>query len=66
LRVSCELGFPGGPLQEDQLVFFDRLAALTRELDARFDELRRLFESEDRLRVPPTVFNALLNRPEAL
>lgn len=57
---------PGETLRDDQLAFFDRLAELTREPDAWFDELRRLYESDDRLRVPGTVFNALLNRPETL
>lgn len=57
---------PGETLRDDQLAFFDRLAELTREPDAWFDELRRLYETDDRLRVPGTVFNALLNRPETL
>ena len=42
------------------------VAALTHEPDASFAELRSLYESDERLRVPPTVFNALLNRPEAI
>jgi hypothetical protein len=53
------------PLQEDQLTLFDRLAALTREPDSSFAVLRGLGE-DDRLRVPATVFNAVLNRPEAI
>ena len=53
-------------LQEDQLAFFDRLAALTQQPEASFDELRRLYESDDRLRVPETVFNAVLNCPEPI
>ncbi|HZS09189.1 MAG TPA: transglutaminase-like domain-containing protein [Blastocatellia bacterium] len=52
------------PLTDDRLAFSDRLAALTREPDASFDELRRLYEGDDRLRVPSVVFNALLKRPE--
>ena len=51
-------------LQKDELAFFD-LAALTRQPDASFEELRRLYQRDDRVRVPPTVFNALLNRPES-
>lgn len=54
------------PMSEDTLAFFDRLAALTREPDAAFGELRELYESDERLRVPDTVFNAVLNRAEAL
>jgi hypothetical protein len=57
---------PYAQLPDDQLAFFDRLAALTREPDASFAELRRLYENDERVRVPPTVFNALLNRPEVI
>jgi hypothetical protein len=56
---------PGEPLTADQLAFFDRLAALTRTPDASFAELRTLYES-DGLHVPATVFNAVLNRSEAI
>jgi hypothetical protein len=57
---------PDEKLQDDQLVFFDRLAALTREPDASFGELRKLYAGDERLRVPPTVFNAVLTRLEAV
>jgi hypothetical protein len=57
---------PNEPLQDDQLAFFDRLAALTRAPDSSFAELRNLYEQDDRLRLPATVFNAVLNRPEAI
>jgi hypothetical protein len=57
---------PGQPLQDAQLKFFDQLAALTRDPDSSFAELRALYERDDRLRVPGTVFNALLNRPETI
>jgi hypothetical protein len=43
---------------------FDRLAALTRAPDRRVDELRRLVQDDDRLRVPPMVRNALRQRDE--
>ena len=56
----------GEPVQNDRLAFFDRLAALTRTPDASFAELRRLYDGDDRLRVPATVFNAVLNRAEAV
>ncbi|HZQ00543.1 MAG TPA: transglutaminase-like domain-containing protein [Reyranella sp.] len=42
----------------------DRLAELTRNPDENLDELRALYR-DPRLVVPPTVFNAVLNRPEA-
>ena len=57
---------PKEPLTDDQLAFFDRLAALTRAPDASFSELRTLYGGDDRLTVPATVFNAVLNRPEAI
>jgi len=53
----------GATLSEDQLGFFDRLADLTREPDASFAELRRLYESSP---VPPIVYNAVLLRTEAI
>ncbi|HEY5778342.1 MAG TPA: hypothetical protein VIT00_06360, partial [Terrimicrobiaceae bacterium] len=55
---------PDQVLNDEQLAFFDRLAAITREPDQSFEELRRLYEEDDRVRVPQTVFNAILNRPE--
>lgn len=54
----------GERLDDDRLAFFDRLAALTRAPDDSFDELRELYQADERLRVPATVFNSLLNRPE--
>ncbi|HEY7294320.1 MAG TPA: transglutaminase-like domain-containing protein [Dehalococcoidia bacterium] len=54
------------PLAAEQLAYFDHLAALTHEPDAAFAELRSLYQSDDRLRVPATVFNAVLNRTEAV
>jgi hypothetical protein len=57
---------PGQPLDDATLAFVDRVAELTRDPDARGDELRALYAGDDRLRVPPTVFNALLSRPEAV
>jgi hypothetical protein len=57
---------PNEQLSEDQFAFVDRLAELTRDPDASFDELRQVYESDERLRVPKTVFNAVLQRPEAV
>ncbi|WP_437897902.1 hypothetical protein [Sorangium sp. So ce124] len=54
------------PLRDDQLALFDRLAAITRAPDARFAELRQLYEGDERLRVPAVVFNAVLNRQDSL
>ena len=51
---------------ESQIDFalFDRLAELTHEPDGHFDELRAIHR-DPRFAVPGTVFNAVLNRPEA-
>jgi hypothetical protein len=57
---------PGDTADAEQLMLFDSLAALTRSPDASFRELRALYESGPGLRVPPTVFNAVLNRLEAV
>ena len=57
---------PGQELDAGQLAFFDRLAALTATPDQSHQELRALYEKDERVRVPKTVFNALLNRPEPI
>jgi hypothetical protein len=57
---------PVQPLSHNQLAFFDRLAALTKTPDATLDELRRLYDDDERLQVPMVVFNAVLQRPEPL
>jgi hypothetical protein len=51
-------------LTPEQLALLDKLAALTMASDEALPELRRLYESDERLRVPTTVFNALRNAPE--
>ena len=68
LRWDVWGGMPGAgePLQDDRLAFFDELAALTQNPDTSFEELRRLYEHDDRLRVPETVFNALRNQAESV
>jgi hypothetical protein len=57
---------PGEALSDDQLAFFDRLAELTHQPGESFDELRKLYEGDSSLRVPGTVFNAVLNRQETV
>ena len=44
----------------------DRLAALTKTPDESFGELRAVYERDESLRVPPTVFNAVLNCSDAV
>jgi hypothetical protein len=57
---------PDEPLDGEKLAFFDGIAALTLDADASFPELRRRYEGDERLKVPSTVFNAVLNRPEKI
>jgi hypothetical protein len=57
---------PDEPPGDDRLALFDRLAAITRAPDAAFTEMCSLYEGNEDLRVPATVFNKLLNRPEAI
>jgi hypothetical protein len=57
---------PGQTLGEDQLAFFDELAALARDPDDSFDELRERYGADGRLQVPTTVFNAILGRAESI
>ena len=57
---------PGATLDGSQRAYFDRLAALAFDPDADLDELRQLYEVDAGLRVPTMVFNAQLQRPEAL
>jgi hypothetical protein len=54
------------PREEFDLPFFDELAALTRDPDHTFAELRRHYDEDDDLRVPPTVFNALQKKRETV
>ena len=57
---------PDAELTAEQMELLDKLAALTTAGDEAFPELRRLYESDERLRVPNTVFNALRNAPETI
>ena len=57
---------PNETLGDDQLAFFDELAAIARDPDESFDELLGRYEADDRLRVPATVFNAILGRTEPI
>ena len=57
---------PDESLPDDRLAFYDRLAALSRSPDSDFEGLRNNYRDDDRLRVPGTVFNALLRQPQAI
>ncbi len=51
-------------LTDEKKALLDRVAALTLAGDDAFAEMRATYESDDRLRVPPVVFNALRNAAE--
>jgi hypothetical protein len=53
-------------LSDDKKALLDRVAALTLAGDEAFPEIRKLYESDDRLKMPPVVFNALRNMPESI
>jgi hypothetical protein len=55
---------PGEPIDDERVALFDRLAALTRDPDFPRSRLTEMYESDDRLRVPGTVFNAVRGRAE--
>jgi Transglutaminase-like superfamily len=56
----------GEQFTKEKLDFFSHLAVLTRSPDELFEELRKLYDEDERVQVPPTVFNAVLNRPEKI
>ena len=59
--------WPGDTLEDaDRLAFFDHLAELTRDPDASFDEIRELYDHDDRIHVPGRVHNATLNREDVI
>jgi hypothetical protein len=53
-------------LTDEKKSLVDQVAALTLAGDDKFAEMRTLYESDDRLRVPPMVFNALRNAQEKI
>jgi hypothetical protein len=57
---------PDGAVSDETLAWFDRVADLTRDPDASFEALMTLNRDDERLRVPPVVFNAVRGRPETV
>ncbi len=53
-------------LTDGRKALLDRVAALTLAGDEALPEIRELYESDERLRMPPVVFNALRNAPESI
>ena len=48
---------PDASIPDTTLKLIDHVAELTLDGDARFTELRALYGNDERLRVPPMVFN---------
>jgi hypothetical protein len=57
---------PDEPIDAERLALFDRLVALCLDPDRNIAELRRVYETDERLRVPLTVYNARTLRPETI
>ena len=57
---------PDQPPTPEHLAFLDHVAELTRDPDARFAELRALYQSDARLQVPAKVFNVVANREDSV
>jgi hypothetical protein len=55
-----------GPGEEIDTALFDRLAVLCADPDAHFTEMRMLYQTDARLRVPAQVFNVLKKRLETV
>jgi len=55
---------PADTISDEQNAPFDRLADLTRSPDVAFVDLTAAYTQDPRLRVPATVYNAVLNRTE--
>ncbi|MGH7865434.1 MAG: transglutaminase domain-containing protein [Candidatus Binataceae bacterium] len=53
-------------LTEEKKELLDRIAALTLAGDDAFAEVRAIYESDDRLRAPSVVFNAMRETPETI
>jgi hypothetical protein len=53
-------------LTDERKTLLDRIAALTLGGDEKFAEMRSIYESDDRLRVPSVVFNAVRNTTDAV
>jgi hypothetical protein len=55
---------PDEDIDAERLALFDQLAELTRDPGAPVADLTAAYAADDRLRVPATVYNAVLNRTE--
>jgi hypothetical protein len=53
-------------LTDERKTLLDKVAALTLASDEGLPEIRKLYESDERLRMPPMVYNVLRNAPESV
>lgn len=53
-------------LTDERKALLDKVAALTLAGDEALPEIRKLYESDERLRIPPMVYNVLRNAPESI
>ena len=53
-------------LTDEKMKLLDRVAELTLAGDEAFPQLRKIYESDERLRVPPVVFNVDRNASESV
>lgn len=57
---------PSEQISDEVNAMLDQVAALTLDPDERFEELRALYESDQRLHVPPQVFNIATKKLETI
>jgi hypothetical protein len=57
---------PDEPVDGERLALFDRLAEVTCDPDATFADLTDIYVKDDRLTVPASVYNTVLNRAEVV
>jgi hypothetical protein len=57
---------PGEAIDDKRVALFGQLAVLTRNPDFPLSELTGMYQNDDRLLVPGSVFNAALNRVDAI
>ena len=64
--VWGEMDMNDEAIKSKKKAMLDRIAALTLAGDDAFAEIRAIYDSDDRLRVPPIVFNVLRNAQEKI
>jgi hypothetical protein len=57
---------PAGEPTDAQLAFFDKVAELAVNVDSRFEDVRKRYDTDEELRVGTEVFNVLRGRMEAV